>query len=135
MGEQSKFQIVATHVAIEVADLEETKRYLDASGIKKLRELKRSDGLQVVWYPGLELRQAKPEGTPGVAQHVAWEVDDIAAAISELKKNGVTFESDAPNQVDMKLLDRADKVEYAFFTTPVGLRGEIVQVTPEARAK
>lgn len=124
--------IVATHVALEVADLEATKRYLEASGIQKLRELRRGD-VQVVWYPGLELRQAKPDGTPGVVQHVAWEVDDIGAAMQELKAQGVTFESETHNVVDQSLLDRGDKVEYAFFTTPVGLRGEIVQVTPASK--
>jgi catechol 2,3-dioxygenase-like lactoylglutathione lyase family enzyme len=122
-------RIVATHVALDVADLEETKRYLEASGIQKLRELRRGD-VQVVWYPGLELRQAKLDGTPGVVQHVAWEVDDIVSAMREMKANGVVFDTEGPNLLDAKLLDRADRVEYAFFTTPVGLRGEIVQVTP-----
>lgn len=125
--------IVATHVAVEVADLEATKKYLEASGIQKLRELRRGD-VQVVWYPGLELRQAKPDGTPGVVQHVAWEVDDIASAMSELKATGVVFDTEGPNLLEVTLLDRADKVQYAFFTTPVGLRGEIVQVTPESQS-
>jgi catechol 2,3-dioxygenase-like lactoylglutathione lyase family enzyme len=126
--------IVATHVAVEVADLEETKRYLETSGIEKLRELRRGD-IQVVWYPGLELRQVKTDGTPGIAQHVAWEVDDIASAMSEMKVTGVVFDTEGPNLLDATLLDRADKVEYAFFTTPFGLRGEIVQVTPAAQSK
>ncbi len=126
--------IVATHVAVEVADLEATKRYLEASGIRKLRELWRGD-VQVVWYPGLEMRQAKPDSTPGVAQHVAWEVDDIAGAMQELRANGVTFESETFIEIDVSLLDRADRVQYAFFTTPTGLRGEIVQVTPASQSK
>ena len=122
--------IVATHVAIDVADLEETKRYLEVSGVQKLRELTRPDGLKVAWYPGLELRQVEPNATPGVVKHVAWEVDDIGSAMREMKANGVMFDTEDPNQIDSSLLDCGDCVEYAFFMTPGGLRGEIVQVTP-----
>jgi catechol 2,3-dioxygenase-like lactoylglutathione lyase family enzyme len=124
------FTIVATHVSVDVADLDEAKRYLEASGIAKLRELTRPDGGKVVWYPGLELRQVEPTATPGIVKHVAWEVDDIGEAMRELKKNGLTFEADVPGEIDTALLDRPDRVQYAFFTTPIGLRGEIVQVTP-----
>lgn len=124
------FKILATHVALDVADLEQTKGYLETSGIAKLRELTRPDGLQVVWYPGLELRQVEPNAAPGIVKHVAWEVDDIHAAMQELKANGVTFDTEQPNEIDKALLDRGDRVQYAFFTTPIGLRGEIVQVTP-----
>lgn len=124
------FTIVATHVAVDVADLDEAKRYLEASGIQKLRQLTRPDGGQVVWYPGLELRQVEANVSPGVVKHVAWEVDDIGEAMRALRAQGVMFEADAPSQIDTALLDRADRVQYAFFTTPIGLRGEIVQVTP-----
>ncbi len=122
------FNILATHSAFDVADLEATKQYLDARGIQKLRELTRPDGFKVVWYPGLELRQVELNATAGIVKHVAWEVDNIEAAMNDLKATGVVFDTETPNQIDVALLDRPDRVQYAFFTTPVGIRGEIVQV-------
>ncbi|HZQ05851.1 MAG TPA: VOC family protein [Anaerolineae bacterium] len=126
------FKILATHVSVDVADLDQAKHYLEASGIQKLRELTRPDGVRVIWYPGLELHQVAPNGTAGVVNHVAWEVDDIQEAIRELRANGVTFEKEQPSEIDIALLDRPDRVQFIFFTTPLGLRGEIVQVTPSA---
>src|SRR5262245_42395184 len=106
------FTILATHVAVDVPDLEQAKQYLEGCGIHKLRELNRP-GVTVAWYPGLELRKVEPNATAGIVKHVAWEVDDIAAAMRELKAQGVTFDSEGPNQLDVALLDRPDRVQFA----------------------
>jgi catechol 2,3-dioxygenase-like lactoylglutathione lyase family enzyme len=122
------FHILATHVSVDVADLEATMRYLDdVLGLSELREVNRPN-VRVVWYPGLELAQAKPESPPGVVKHVAWEVDDILAAMQDLRAQGVTFEGDEPRQIETAVVSTHQRVRYVFFTTPVGLRGELVQV-------
>ncbi len=124
------FKILATHVAVDVEDLQATMHYLDdVVGLKELREVNRPN-VRVVWYPGLELAQAKPDSAPGIVKHVAWEVDDILAAIRDLKAQGVTFEGDEPRQIETAVVSTHQRVRYVFFTTPVGLRGELVQVDP-----
>ncbi len=126
------FKIMATHVAVDVADLQATMHYLgDVLGLTKLREVNRPN-LRVVWYPGIELTQAKPESPPGGVRHFAWEVDDIRAAMRDMRAQGVTFESDEPRQVETAVVSTRQQVQYVFFTTPVGLRGELVQIDPPA---
>ena len=127
------FQIVGTHVSLDVKDLDETVKYFEeVAGLKKLREVRRP-GVRVIWYPGLELRQADPSATPGIVQHVAWQVDDIDEAVRALKEQGVTFEADAPKQIDVNVVDTGEIVRFIFFTTPVGLRGELYEVKPHGR--
>jgi uroporphyrinogen decarboxylase len=117
---------------MDVADLDETMKYLEGTfGLKKLRQVTRPDFI-VVWYPGLELWQAGPDATPGVVKHVAWQVDDIDQAVRVLKERGATFESDAPRQIDVDVLDTREVVRFIFFTTPGGLQGELYQVSPPA---
>lgn len=125
------FEIVATHVSLDVANLDETKKFLEERcGLKKLRELKRPDGSTVVWYPGLELWQAGLDTTPGLVKHVAWQVDDLQEAIRVLKEKGVSFETEEPRQIDVTVLDTKEIVHYIFFNTPAGFRGELYQVKP-----
>ncbi|MCL4488845.1 MAG: hypothetical protein M1570_12040 [Chloroflexi bacterium] len=123
------YQILATHVAVDVANLDEFKNYFDQCGFRKLREVKRP-GLTVSWYPGLELCQAAADAKPGVVKHVAWQVDDIDQAVRALRQAGVAVEGDEPSRIDVSVLDTAEVVRYIFFTTPVGLRGELYQVSP-----
>jgi catechol 2,3-dioxygenase-like lactoylglutathione lyase family enzyme len=125
------FKIVSTHISTDVANLDEAREYLeDVLGLEKLRELSREDIGTIVWYPGLELRQADSNAKTGLVKHVAWQVDDIQEAIRLLKKKGVTFETEGPCQIDVCYLDPKEIVHYIFFKTPVGLQGELYQVGP-----
>ena len=124
------FKILATHVSLDVEDLAATQKYLeDVCGFEKLRQVTRPD-FTVVWYPGLELWQAGPDATPGIAKHVAWQVDDIDEAVRELKERGVNFDFEEPKQIDPAAVDTGEIVRYMFFSTPVGLQGEIYEVKP-----
>ena len=124
------FEIIDSHVSVDVADLEETRRYLEEScGLTKFREVNRP-GLTIAWYPGLELWQATGEAAPGIVKHVAWQVDDIDAAVADLKARGVTFDTDEIQQIDVNVVDTGEIVRYIFFTTPVGLQGELYEVRP-----
>ena len=126
------FTIIGTHVSMDVPDLEEAKEYLEETcEIKKLREVKKPD-CTVTWYPGLELWQAGAESVAGSVKHVAWQVDDIREAMRSLKEKGVRFDADEPATVDARYLDTKEVVQYAFFSTPVGFRGELYQVDPPA---
>jgi catechol 2,3-dioxygenase-like lactoylglutathione lyase family enzyme len=125
------FKILATHVSIDVPDLQATKQYLEKTlGIKKLRQVDRPDLGQIVWYPGLELWQAGSDGTAGRVRHVAWQVADIDETIDFLKGNGVVFETEEPRQIDTRYLDTKEVIRFIFFKTPDGLEGELYQVDP-----
>lgn len=124
------FEIIDNHVSMDVVDLEETRRYLeDCCGLTKFREVNRP-GLTIVWYPGLELRQVTDDAAAGTVKHVAWQVDDITAAVADLKAKGVTFETEEIQQIDVNVVDTGETVRYIFFTTPVGLQGELYEVRP-----
>ena len=118
---------ISTHVSMDVTDLEQTTEYLEENlGLSKLREVTVEGLGRIVFYPGLELMQAAPGVAAGVVKHVAWEVENIHEAMSELKKNGVTFETDHPLEAPFE--ETGEMVLYVNFTTPVGLAGELVQV-------
>ena len=124
------FEIIDNHVSVDVADLEATRSYLEEScGLNKLREVNRP-GLTIAWYPGLELWQATDDAAPGIVKHVAWQVDDIDAAVVDLKAKGVTFDTEEIQQIDVDVVDTGEIVRYIFFTTPVGLQGELYEVNP-----
>ncbi|MFH1927349.1 MAG: hypothetical protein ABIK79_04125, partial [Chloroflexota bacterium] len=67
---------------------------------------------------------------PGIAKHVAWQVDDIDEAVRELKERGVNFDFEEPKQIDPAVVDTGEIVRYIFFSTSVGLQGELYQVSP-----
>jgi hypothetical protein len=118
---------VSTHVSMDVADLEETTRYLEqVLHLSKLREVTVEGLGRIVFYPGLELMQADPGVTPRVVKHLAWEVEDIDEAIAQLKKEEVVFETDGPLEAPFE--EMGELVLYINFTTPVGLEGELIQV-------
>lgn len=101
------------HVGIAVSDLAAAKRlYEDLLGLKLTREETVADqGVRTHFYPiagvKLELLESTtPDGPiarhlekrgPGM-QHLAVEVDDIDAAIAELKARGVRMIDDAPRR-------------------------------------
>jgi hypothetical protein len=80
----------------------------------------------MVFYPGLELTQVAPGASAGVVKHVGWEVEDIRAAMTELRQRGVTFDTDQPGEAPFE--ENELLVLYANFTTPVGLAGELIQI-------
>ena len=99
------------HVGIAVSDLAAAKRlYEDLLGLKLTREeVVEEQGVRTHFYPiagvKLELLESvTPDGPiarhlekrgPGM-QHLAVEVDDIVAAIAELKAKGVRMLDDSP---------------------------------------
>ena len=99
-----------------------------------LRQLRKPDGTCVIWYPGLEIAQSAQTVQPSLISHLAWEVDDIQGAMQLLKANGVIFETDEARQIDPSLLDTKELVQFAFFQSPLGFRGELYQITPPQSA-
>ena len=101
------------HVGIAVSDLAAAKRlYEDLLGLKLTREeVVESQGVRTHFYPiagvKLELLESvTPDGPiarhlekrgPGM-QHLAVEVDDIVAAIAELKAKGVRMLDETPRE-------------------------------------
>lgn len=101
------------HVGIAIADVAAAKKlYEDLLGLKLTREEVVSDqGVRTYFYPiagvKLELLESTtPDGPiarhlekrgPGM-QHLAIEVDDIEAAIAELKAKGVRMLDDVPRK-------------------------------------
>lgn len=101
------------HMGIAVADLAAAKRlYEDILGLKLTREETVTDqGVRTYFYPvagvKLELLESiTPDGPiarylekrgPGL-QHLAVEVDDIEAAIAELKAKGVRMIDEVPRK-------------------------------------
>src|SRR5690348_16963433 len=98
--------ILGSHVRLEVDNLEKAKEQVSKLlGMAPLRELRKPDGTRVVWYPGLELAESAQPIQPSLISHLAWEVDDIQAAMQLLKTNGVAFETDEARQIDPSFLD------------------------------
>jgi len=123
----AKLKVLSTHVSMDVPDLEKTTRYLeDALGIAKQREVTVPGLGRIAFYPGLELMQASAGQQAGVVKHVAWEVEDIVAAMHELGEKGVVFETDRPQEAPFR--ETGEMVLYVNFTTPVGFAGELIQV-------
>lgn len=101
------------HVGIAVADVAAAKRlYEDLLGLKLTREEVVTDqGVRTLFYPiagvKLELLESiTPDGPiarhlekkgPGM-QHLAVEVEDIEAAIAELKAKGVRMVDETPRK-------------------------------------
>jgi catechol 2,3-dioxygenase-like lactoylglutathione lyase family enzyme len=128
-------QILSTHVALDVADLEATIRYLEeVLEIPRLRQVFVPGLGRIVWFPGLELMQATTERPVTQMKHVAWEVENIVEAMNTLKARGVTFESDAPQEALAPSPDTGERVRYCFFSTPVGLSGELTETRKVSKA-
>jgi hypothetical protein len=98
-----------------------------------LRQLRKPDGTCVLSYPGLELAHSAKPAQPGLMSHLAWEVD-IRQAMQLLKANGVVFKSDDARQIDPSFLDTKELVQFVFFESPLGFRGELYQITPPQSA-
>lgn len=101
------------HVGIAIADVDQARRlYEDVLGLTLTREEVVTDqGVRTFFYPiaGVKLEllgSISPDGPiarhiekrGAGLQHLAVEVDDIEAAIAELKSKGVRMLDDAPRK-------------------------------------
>ena len=128
-------QILSTHVVLDVADLEATTHYLEEIlEIPRLRQVFVPGMGRIVFFPGLELMEATPERPVTGVKHVAWEVENIVEAMQALKARGVTFESDSPLEAIAPSPDTGERVLYCFFSTPVGLNGELTETRRPSKA-
>ena len=119
---------ISTHVAVDVADLDAATRYAEETlGLTKLREVTPEGMGRIVWYDGLELTQADPGVGAWSVKHVAWEVEDIHQVMRELESRGVVFESEEPQETPV-FEETGEVILYAFFQTPVGLPGELIEI-------
>jgi len=67
----------------------------------------------------IELIEQAESRAAGVVDHIAMEVDDIAAAVADAIKNGI-----AVNAADIKFVDILGGIKNVFFTGPNGERLE-----------
>lgn len=120
------------HVAIICSDYERSKDfYVNVLGLKILQEVYRAErksyklDLSVGGLYQIELfsfenppeRPSRPESAG--LRHLAFEVDDVAAAAAELNKKGVKTEDIRTDEYTGKL--------FTFFTDPDGLPLELYQ--------
>jgi glyoxylase I family protein len=106
----------AHHTSFPVADLERSRAFYE--GVLGLEPIARPDlGFAGVWYqagacevhllqtpPGMELGSPPPTTNP-MAQHVAFGVDDYAAALRELEAAGLEVFQTSPEQGQMWVRD------------------------------
>ena len=119
---------ISTHVSVDVADLDAATKYVEETlGLAKIREITPEGVGRIVWYDGLELMQADPGVAAWNVKHVAWEVEDIHQVMRELKSKGVVFESEGPKETPV-FEETGEVILYAFFETPVGLPGELIEI-------
>lgn len=119
------------HIGVFVSDIERSITYYeqilnfecyeradieDPSGLIRLAFIKNGSCIiELVQKPNA------PQKSDGPVDHVAMIVDDIEAAMTNLKAKGVTFEKDEPVFLPMLF----NGVKYAFFRGPDGEQLEI----------
>ena len=121
------------HIAIICSDYEKSKHfYSEILGLKILREVYREARqsykldlevgnqyqLELFSFPNPPARPSRPEAVG--LRHLAFEVDDIAAAAAEINKSGVVTE---PIRIDEFTGKR-----FTFLTDPDGLPIEFYEV-------
>jgi methylmalonyl-CoA/ethylmalonyl-CoA epimerase len=97
------------HIGVIVDDLAQAKRFLESLGMELDRELDRPELRAAFYRRGdasmIEVIEMKTEegrrtrlgeGRQATIEHIAFEVDDLAASITALRGLGVTFNTDAP---------------------------------------
>lgn len=118
------------HLHLRAPDPEATFAwYQEHFGGVRLRMRGRLDGLL---YPGnVWLLITRGEATPtreGTIDHIGWRALDLAAKVEELRRKGVTVETEPR---DMTLPN--GQISYAYVTGPNGARVELVQRAPDMR--
>lgn len=121
------------HVAIICSDYDASKRfYTEVLGLEIVNEVYRAERdsykldlkvgnsyqIELFSFPGPPVRPSRPEAVG--LRHLAFEVDDVAAAAAELNKRGIATE---PIRID-ELTGKS----FTFFTDPDGLPLELYRV-------
>ncbi|WP_066950589.1 VOC family protein [Streptomyces lushanensis] len=102
-----------------VNDIEKAKRFyretlgLEVSEEHGLLRLRLGGGTAVLVYP-------KPDHVPATFTVLNFPVDDIEAAVDELRRRGVTFERYPGMETDEKGVFRGGGPYIAWFTDPAG---------------
>jgi len=123
------------HVALSVKDIERSLDfYVNKLGFTEMFRLDRDDRLWIVYLRITDTQfielfpEGVGEGAPPFANigfnHLCLEVDDIDAAIAELKANGVTLTAEKKLGVDHN--------HQAWIADPEGNRIELMQLGAEA---
>jgi len=121
------------HVGIVVSDLERSTAFYRALGFEVVSDMPWDDGsrairfmesgalqLELFWYAETPGAPARLEGKQLGFRHLAFMVDDIDAALSELKAAGIVSPGIAVRDVPMGF-------RIAFFDDPDGLEIELSQ--------
>lgn len=130
---QNKIVTGLAHIGVYISDLDRCVAfYEDKLGFECYHkvDLKDDAGITKIAFVRngscvLEIVQL-PEpmnGKDGVVEHISMAVDDIEAAMAELKAKGIVFETEAP----IFLPTMFNGVKYAFFRGPDGEHLEINQ--------
>ncbi|MBS1525753.1 MAG: VOC family protein [Bacteroidetes bacterium] len=121
------------HIAIICSDYERSRRfYIDVLGLKVVREVYRAERdswkldlevnglyqIELFSFPDPPARPSRPEAAG--LRHIAFEVNDIDAAINEISKHGVEAE---PVRIDEYTGKR-----FTFFSDPDGLPIEFYEI-------
>ncbi len=122
------------HVGIQVRDLDRSlKFYTDVLGLRLRRRVRLNDTTELAFLPlgdsEIELICKSTEYTfakEGIVHHLTFRVDDVAAALEHLRKNGVQLIHEQP----LFLENLGTRV--AFFWGPDGEKLELF--APVARA-
>ena len=123
------------HVALSVKDIDRSLDfYVNKLGFTEMFRLDRDDRLWIVYLRITDTQfielfpEGVGEGAPPFANigfnHLCLEVDDIDAAIAELKANGVTLTAEKKLGVDHN--------HQAWIADPEGNRIELMQLGAEA---
>lgn len=122
------------HVALYTKDMETSLKFYEVLGgvVTDQADVKKPTGInhiKLVQMPGFVLEIIEPhDGSPvtaegGLFPHIALEVDDVDAAIADLKKAGIdTFRTPEPNSVPI-----FGGIRNIFFYGPDGELLELLQ--------
>ena len=122
------------HVALYTKDMETSLKFYEMLGgiVTDQADVKKPTGtnhIKLVQMPGFVLEIIEPhDGSPvtaegGLFPHIALEVDDVDAAVAELKKSGIdTFRTPEPNSVSI-----FGGIRNIFFYGPDGELLELLQ--------
>ncbi|WP_345955729.1 VOC family protein [Mucilaginibacter sp. PAMB04168] len=121
------------HVAVICSDYEQSKRfYTEVLGLNVVREIYRAERqsykldlavagqyqIELFSFPNPPARPSRPEATG--LRHLAFAVDDLEQAVTQLQNNGVVTESIRTDEYTGK--------RFTFFADPDGLPLELYEV-------
>ncbi|MCR2823058.1 VOC family protein [Lederbergia panacisoli] len=129
-----KFNVLGFgHVGLSVRDVEVSRKfYEDMLGFSVVWEHFNEDGSRSLLFMGnqscviefLDAKHDRVDGLNGPINHLSILVDDIEAAVAELKSKGIVFELDIT--LDPNLYQNGEK--FAIFRGPDGERLQLEQI-------